>query len=101
MSEEVYAFVGFELLQRIGGGSLKGIDGSRGGLADMSLELGEGVFDRIEVGTVGRQIAELGAAGFNSLAAPKIVVTGCYSMNPIYSAKLLSNGANEIRHHVF
>lgn len=33
----------------------------------MRLELGKGVFDRIEVGTVGRQIAEFGAAGFNGL----------------------------------
>jgi hypothetical protein len=67
VSEEVCAFVRFELPQRIGGGSLECIEGSRGGLPHMGLELGEGVFDRIEVGTVGRQIAEFGAAGFNSL----------------------------------
>src|SRR6202140_1764194 len=33
----------------------------------MRLELGKGIFDRIEVGTVGRQIVEFCAAGFNSL----------------------------------
>jgi hypothetical protein len=33
----------------------------------MRLELCEGIFDRIEVGTIGRQIEEFGAAGLNSL----------------------------------
>lgn len=54
------AFVRFELSQGICSGSLECIDGSGGGLAHMRLELGEGVFDRIEVGTVGRQIMEFG-----------------------------------------
>jgi hypothetical protein len=45
-------------------------------LAHMRLELGEGVFDRIEVGTVGRQIAEFGAAGFNSLPDTRDLVGG-------------------------
>jgi hypothetical protein len=67
VSEEVCAFFGFELSQRIGSGSLECIEGPGGGLSHMRLELGEGVFDRIEVGTVGRQIVEFGAAGFNSL----------------------------------
>ena len=42
----------------------------------MGLELGEAVFDRIEVGTVGRQIAEFGAAGFNSLPDARDLVSG-------------------------
>ena len=42
----------------------------------MRLELGEGIFDRIEVGTVGRQITELGAAGFNSLSDAGHLVGG-------------------------
>jgi AraC-like DNA-binding protein len=67
VSEEISAFVGFELTQRIGGGSFECIEGSRGGLVQMRLELGEGVFNRIEVGTVGWQIAQFGSAGFNSL----------------------------------
>ena len=33
----------------------------------MCLELGEGILDRIEIGTVGRQIAEFRPAGFDSL----------------------------------
>lgn len=34
----------------------------------MRFELGEGIFDRIEVGTVGRQVAQLGACGFDRFA---------------------------------
>src|SRR5258706_310824 len=49
MAEEVCAFVRLELLQRIGGGSLESVEGSRGGLAHMRLELGKGIFDSIEI----------------------------------------------------
>ena len=42
----------------------------------MRLELGEGIFDRIEVGTVGRQIVEFGAAGLNSLPDARDLVGG-------------------------
>jgi hypothetical protein len=61
------AFAGFELLQRIGSGSLECIEGSRGGLAHMRFKLGDGIFDRIEIGTGGRQIVQFAAAGFNGL----------------------------------
>jgi hypothetical protein len=67
VSEEVCAVVRFELRQGIGGGLFECLEGSGGGLAHMRLELGEGIFDRIEVGTIGRQIEEFGAAGLNSL----------------------------------
>jgi hypothetical protein len=33
----------------------------------MGFELGEGVFDRIEVGTVGRQVKQSGAARFDDI----------------------------------
>jgi hypothetical protein len=33
----------------------------------MGLELGEGVFDRVEVGTVGRQVKQGGAARFDDI----------------------------------
>jgi len=62
MGEEVGAFGRFELSKSLGCGLLKGLDGSGGVLADMSLELGEGIFDRVEVGTVGRQVKQGGAA---------------------------------------
>jgi hypothetical protein len=61
--EEVCAFVRFELWQGIGSGSFERINGARGGPSHVRLELGEGVFDRIEVGTVGRQILEFGTTG--------------------------------------
>lgn len=76
MAEEVCAFVRFELLQGIGGGSLESVEGSRGGLAHMRLELGEGIFDRIEIGTVGRQIVEFGAAGLNGKPDARDLVGG-------------------------
>src|SRR3984957_10834143 len=53
--------------QGICGGSFKCLEGTRGRLSHMRLELGEGIFDGIEVRTVGRQVAEFGTAGLNSL----------------------------------
>ena len=76
MAEEVCAFVRFELLQGIGGGSLESVEGSRGGLAHMRLELGKGIFDRIEIGAVGRQIVEFGAAGLNGKPDARDLVGG-------------------------
>ena len=43
-------------------------DGSGGGLSQQGFELGEELLDRIEVGTVGRQVAQLGACGFDRFA---------------------------------
>jgi len=40
------------------------------------LELGEGIFDRIEVGTVRRQIAKFGATGLDSLPDADDLVGG-------------------------
>src|SRR5665213_4272393 len=42
----------------------------------MRLELGEGIFYRIEVGTVRRQIAEFGATGLDSLPDASDLVGG-------------------------
>jgi hypothetical protein len=42
----------------------------------MRFELGEGVLDRIEVGTVGRQIAEFHTAGLDSLSDARDLVGG-------------------------
>lgn len=42
----------------------------------MRLELGEGIFDWIEIGTVGRQIAEFGATGLDSLPDADDLVSG-------------------------
>ena len=56
-----------------------GFDGSLVGLSEQCLELGEGLFDRIEVWTIGRQEEQLcadsanGAAHGFSLVATEIV----------------------------
>jgi hypothetical protein len=70
VAEEVCAFVRFELLQGIGCGSLESVEGSRSGLAHMRLELGKGIFDRIEIWTVGRPIVEFGAAAGRDRGPP-------------------------------
>jgi len=41
------------------------VDGALGGFAQMRLELREGLFDRVEVGAVGRKEEQPGAAGFD------------------------------------
>ena len=67
MREEVGAFGLFELSKSVSSGCFESIDGSGGVLADVGLELGEGVFDRVEVRTVGRQVKQGGAARFNGV----------------------------------
>jgi hypothetical protein len=60
VSEQIDELVEFESLQRIG--RLAGcIECSRGGF-HISVELGEGVFDRIEAGTAGLPTTDAGAA---------------------------------------
>ena len=44
------------------------LDGSFGGLSQQRLQLGEGVLDRVEVGTVGRQEAEPRTSGLDGFA---------------------------------
>jgi len=57
--DEICTFVRFELLKRIGRGRLERVEGSRSDHSHERLELGEGVFDRVEVWTVGRQVEKL------------------------------------------
>ena len=47
--------------------------------AQQRLELGEGVLDRVEVGAVGRQVAQLCAGGLDHLAhaRPLVARRGC------------------------
>ncbi len=49
-------------------GGPQAVDGSLGGLAQQSLQLGEGVFDWIEVWAVGRKIENL-CAGRHAIVA--------------------------------
>ena len=83
MGEEVCAFDWLELSKGVGGGGFERVEGSRGMLSHMGLELGEGIFDRIEVGTVGRQVEQLGAAGLDGLLTPATLWAGRLSMTTI------------------
>ena len=67
MGEEVDAFARIEFEKGIGGGCFEGLECARGGLSDMGLELGECVFDGIEVGTVRRKVEKFGATGLDGL----------------------------------
>ncbi len=67
MGEEVCAFIRLELVEGVRCGGFEGVEGSGGGVAHMRFELSEGVFDGVEVGTVGRQVEELGALGLDRL----------------------------------
>jgi hypothetical protein len=48
----------------------KGIKGSNGGLADQRFQLGEQLFNRIEVGRVARQVEHACPDGFDGVANP-------------------------------
>ena len=52
------------------------LDGARGLPSQERLELGEGVLDRIEVGAVRRQVAQLGACRLDQIAHARPLVTG-------------------------
>ena len=54
----------------------RAVDGSLGGLAQERLELGEGVFDWIEVGRVGGQVEKARARRFDPLARRRPLVAG-------------------------
>src|ERR1700677_1455192 len=66
--EVVFAFVWAEGGQAFSDPGPKALDGSLSGVAQEGLEFGEGVLDRIEVGTVGRKIEKPGASGFAGIA---------------------------------
>ena len=60
---------------------MQGIDGSGAGLPQKMLELGEDLLDRIEVGTVRRQINELGTPSLDGCRTlrQRTAVGGCTS----------------------
>jgi len=53
--------------ERFSGSGLERIEGSSSGFAHVCLELGEGVFDRVEVGTVGRQVEKFGVLSLDRI----------------------------------
>ena len=65
-----------EQVEQPADGGPQAVDGALGGLAQKRLELGEGLLDRIEVGGVGRQVAQLGAVGLDRLADAGDLVGG-------------------------
>src|ERR1700730_5166251 len=76
MSEEVCAVFWLEGLQSVSCCGLEGFDGSCGGFSNVGLELGEGILDGIANGTVGRQVEQRCAAGFDSLPDASYLVGG-------------------------
>ena len=59
--EEVGAFGGEEALEQLADALDEGVDGASRLLPQEGLELGEGEFDGVHVGAVGRQVEDLGA----------------------------------------
>ena len=65
MCDVIGAFVGREFRERLGDGFDEVFERSRGGLSQRCFELGERLLDRIEVGAIGRQIAQCRAGSLN------------------------------------
>ncbi len=68
MAEIVGAFLGAEGVEEGADAGPQILDCSLGGLAQQRLEFGEEQLDRVEVGGVGRQVAQGGAGRFDRLA---------------------------------
>jgi len=58
MVKEVAAFAGREEVEAVPDGLPEAIAGALASFFEPGLELGEGLFDRVEIGAVGRQIAD-------------------------------------------
>jgi len=69
------AFFWFEEVDEFANSGPKALDGSLSSLAQERFQLGEGVFDGVEVWAVGREIEELRAGGFYYLSHIRAFVT--------------------------
>ena len=67
MPKETPAMLGSEGGEALGPGGLQVLEGAGGRLAQVSLEFGEGLFDRVEVRTVGGQVTHARPAGRDQL----------------------------------
>lgn len=67
---------GAKRLKGLGDGRLKFLKGAGGRLAQMGLEFGKGLFDGIEIGTVGRQVVDLRAPTRDQLTHARHFVRG-------------------------
>ena len=63
--EEVAAVCGLYLLGCDGAGAPEAFERPPGEFAQDVFELGEGLFDRVEIGAVGREKPKFGSGGFN------------------------------------
>ena len=68
VSEVIAAFLWREAIEQVANRVPEVIDGSLGGFSEERLELGEYLFDRVEVGRIGRQVNQTGANRFDGLA---------------------------------
>jgi len=66
--EEVPAFGGGEVVDERADPSPEGVDRAFGVFSQVRLELGERLLDRIEIGRIGRQVAEFAARRLDRLA---------------------------------
>ena len=74
--EVVCAFVRTDFGEGVGDCCDESFDGSGSGLSQQGFELGEELFDRVEVGAVGRQVAQLSADGLDGFADARDLVAG-------------------------
>jgi hypothetical protein len=74
--EVVPALLRTDFCERVGDRRNECIDRSGGGLSQQSFEFGEELFDRIEVGAIGRQVAQLCTGGFDGFADAGDFVAG-------------------------
>ena len=72
--EDVLAFMRGDEIDEFADGGPKAFDSSLGGFSQERFQLGEGVFDGIEVRAVGREVEELRARRFDQLAHPRTFV---------------------------
>src|SRR5579863_665830 len=68
IGEVVGAFLGGVGSEQLADGGDDGFDGARGGVAQQVLELGEDLFDRVEVGRVFGKEEQLGPGGADGAA---------------------------------
>jgi hypothetical protein len=87
-----------EEVDEFANGDPETLDGSLSRFTQERLELGEGVLDGIEVGTVGREVEEMGASSFDQLAhsgafvAREIVHDHCIALAQFWDEDLLDVG---------
>jgi hypothetical protein len=97
--------VGLELGERLGDGVDQGVESSRGGFSKQGFQLGEELLDRIEIGTVGRQIKKArpgffdGGSDAGDLVARQVVHDDEIAVLQGWREELLHPGAERFAVH--